>query len=254
MLVFHGWGMNSNVWGPVREQLESDFEVSWLDLPGHGINRDICADSLDEIIELIVPLVSEPTHLMGWSLGGIIAQGVLQNLAKHHQEIYIKSMTLVASTPRFSQADDWPNAMNQDVLVQFASNLQNDLEGTIKRFIALQFMGSRTSDGSSTQIQRNLSTEILNNLPQTDALITGLKILQNADLRSGLCNIEPDVPQHWIFGARDRLIPVEVADDLKSLCPDDQMTIFEDAGHAPFMTHPQEFVQSVTDFIFKNTK
>ena len=255
LVILHGWGMNSAVWESVRPELESRYRVSWVDLPGHGKNQTIAANSMDEIIDYIVPHIPNGAHLMGWSLGGLVIQAIAEKLSKADPE-KIKSITLVASTPRFSQAkgcqqiDSWQHAMSEDVLNTFSKNLNQDIEGTLKRFIALQFMGIKDSKpiqralinslekwgGASTPLSRTVHLEALN---------TGLELLKHSDFRSA----SHKVPMHWVLAERDRLIPKEVINDLKSLRPDDQITLLENAGHAPFMTHPKAFIKSVVPFI-----
>lgn len=256
LLVLHGWGMNSTVWQPVKRQLEQNFTVSFIDLPGHGENKTVTATSLEQIVEVILSRFFKPStqvHLLGWSLGGIVAQAIALQIPEQ-----IKSLTMVASTPRFSQwlnskepNKNWQHAMPKTVLEQFSGNLNKDIEGTIKRFIALQFMGSKTSAETSTkQMQRALTASVLNELPTSDALKTGLDILMHTDLRQLQLQVQvQSLQRHWILGQRDRLVPIKVSEDLKRIYPDDQITIFNDAGHAPFMTHPQQFVQTLVDFI-----
>jgi pimeloyl-ACP methyl ester carboxylesterase len=52
-----------------------------------------------------------------------------------------------------------------------------------------------------------------------------------------------------MLAARDRLIPKEVINDLKLIRPDDQITLLENVGHAPFMTQPETFLESLIPFI-----
>lgn len=273
LVVLHGWGMNSSVWQRVRPALEASFNVIWLDLPGHGENTLIKASSLEQIVAFILPKIPDGAHLMGWSLGGLLAQAIAQQAP-----FKIKTLTLVASTPRFSQAENWHHAMSQSVLNTFAKNLQNDPEATLKRFIALQFMGVK----DTKKIQQELINDVL--LRQSwsqgqnqqvimrdriilkkqnekslkkggdgydgynyylDALKLGLDILTHADFRQDkIC-----IPQHWIFAKKDRLVPAEVINDLKLMRTDAQITLLENAGHAPFMTHPDEFTVSVLSFL-----
>ena len=258
LIVLHGWGMNSAVWKPVRVKLESQFCVSWIDLPGHGENSCVEAGSLDEIVDLIIPEIPENAHLMGWSLGGLIIQAIALRIPEK-----IKSMTLVASTPRFSQTENWKNAMSQEVLSNFADSLSENIEATIKRFIALQFMGIK----EAKTIQRELTQNILTNLHKKakkggcvlrlrsaellstqHALILGLDILRYSDFR----NNRQAIPQHWVLAERDRLIPKELINDLKLIRPDAQITLLENTGHAPFMTHPNQFLESIVPFIKSN--
>ncbi len=236
LLVLHGWGMNSSVWQAVKASLQTGYAVTWVDLPGHGLNRDIEANSLDEIINLILPLIKHKTHLLGWSLGGLIAQAMVQTSPQQ-----IRSLTLVASTPRFSRGKDWQHAMGHQVLDQFAQQLAQDLTGTMKRFVALQFMGIK----KSKDLQRRLVQSILQNPTRYSALTLGLKLLKKCDFRKN----KTVVPQHWVLGGRDRLVPVAVKEDLQKLYPTDQISIIKDAGHAPFMTHPDEFMSLMNGFL-----
>lgn len=283
--LLHGWGMNSQVWTPILQALEERFQVICVDLPGHGINQSYEAQSLDEIVETIMPLLPQNTHLVGWSLGGLVAQAIAQSAQNT-----IQSLRLVACTPRFSQyisqtpqasqEDDkqWLNAMSLDTLDQFSQNLQMDFEGTLKRFIALQFMGVKgakkiqsemieslfdisnydqdksaaspnSGDIIELSVSKNETASSLKRgggvfLPSKNALDVGLSILKTADMRFKRIN----TPTQWIFGGRDRLIPKAVINDLKSLRPDDQITLLDEAGHAPFMTHPDEFLNTLLPF------
>ncbi|MEZ5449426.1 MAG: hypothetical protein R3E89_10730 [Thiolinea sp.] len=59
LLVLHGWGMNRLVWEPVRAALEQQARVTWVDLPGHGANRDLQLGSLQQAVAQLMPLVPE---------------------------------------------------------------------------------------------------------------------------------------------------------------------------------------------------
>ncbi len=258
LVMIHGWGMNSGAWESVRPALETDYFMHWIDLPGYGENRNISANNMDDIVSLITPNIPDEAHLIGWSLGGLIAQAIAEEAYKSHFD-KIKSLTLVASSPKFSQSDDWEHAISTEVLNNFSKNLQDDIEGTLKRFVALQFMGIKDSKA----FQKALINEILadtnyksgkkgggglknkQNNTCFDALNLGLDILMHADYR----NNRHTIPQHWILADRDRLIPPLVIKDLKLLRANDQITLLDNAGHAPFMTQPEEFLASVIPFI-----
>lgn len=240
LLVLHGWGMNSFVWQMIADDLERNFQVIWLDLPGHGDNHPVQANNLEEIIALILPVLTQPMHIMGWSLGGLIAQGIV-----HQRPDLIKRMVMVASTPKFSQTELWQNAMPQESLYAFSKGLLKDTQGTIKRFIALQFMGVK----GSPLIQRELRQAVLENLPNEKALQVGLTLLQQLDFR----DLQMKQEQLWILGGKDRLIPVAMEHDLRFLYPNAKIERMESAGHAPFMTHPQPFIECVINFLMMKT-
>ncbi len=238
LLVLHGWGMNSSAWQAITMPFEQHFRVTWVDLPGHGDNYAVHANNLSEIVALILPLITQTTHIMGWSLGGLIAQEIIRQ-----QPHLIKRVVMVASTPRFSQSERWHHAMPNEVLSTFSNHLINDIKATIKRFIALQFMHVK----GSQIIQRTLRAHILENMANRKALTVGLKILQQQDF----LDIKIAQQQLWLLGEKDRLIPVEMKNDLQILQPNATIETIGEAGHAPFMTHPQTFIDIVLPFLIK---
>ena len=257
--MIHGWGMNSGVWKSLRPALEADYFMHWVDLPGYGVNSNVIANSMEEIIGLILPTIPDNAHLLGWSLGGLVAQAIADEIDQNNHPHTLKSLTLVASSPKFSQSDSWKHAISHNVLTNFSNNLQDDIQGTLKRFVALQFMGIK----GAKELQRTLIDEILintsnyksgkkgggdkinTNTPHYHALNLGLEILKGADYRKA----SHQIPKHWILAGKDRLIPPAVINDLKFLCSDDQITLLDNAGHAPFMTHPEEFIASMIPFL-----
>ncbi len=258
LLMLHGWGMNSGAWEAIRPALERKYFIHWVDLPGYGDNTSIVATNMDDVVNLVIPHIPENTHIVAWSLGGLVAQAIIKKVSKNSTAM-IKSLTLVASSPKFSQSDDWEHAISHEILDGFSKNLQEDSEATLKRFVALQFMGVK----GSKALQKALINEILaenkyksskkggggynKNTENThfEALNLGLDILKHADYR----NNRHKIPQHWILGDKDRLIPPLLINDLNLLRPDDQITLLENTGHAPFMTHPEEFLACMNPFI-----
>ncbi len=284
LVMIHGWGMNSGAWASVRPALEAEYFLHWVDLPGYGINSDIHANSMRNIVDLLCPFIPNDAHLIAWSLGGLVAQALAEKL-QDTQANKLKSITLVASSLKFSQSDDWKQAISMEILNNFSKDLKEDSKGTLKRFVALQFMGIKgTKDlqrtliddilASSTAIKPNWAkldsigmkkkkhplskgqdyktsknrgggNDITHKSPHFQALTLGLDILTHADYRKTSYN----VPQHWIFADKDRLIPPSVINDLKLLRPDDQITLLENAGHAPFMTQAEDFLTCMSPFI-----
>ena len=171
LMLIHGWGMNSQVWEPIRAELEAHYHIVWVDLPGHGFNKHIKAESFENMVELVSNHTPENTHIIAWSLGGLVAQSLLHRIPER-----IKSMTLVASTLRFSQSKegDWPHAMSHEVLQRFAQNLKQDTEKTLKGFIALQFIGVENAKQAQDQLINRLLYQSLVSNQNDTGLDTGL--------------------------------------------------------------------------------
>ncbi len=235
LVVLHGWGMNQSVWQPVRAQLEARARVSWLDLPGHGHSLSVRMGRLDEVVEQLAAHIPEHALIMGWSLGGLVAQALA-----HAYPNKVAGLVLVASTPRFVAGDTWAHGLADPVLTGFASDLQQDYAATVKRFFALQFMGVR-SDPLAVHALRDA---VLAHPAALQALEDGLEILRTADFRQHLVQ----QPCLWLLGRLDKLIPTSVAVGLRELGYH-RVEVLPKAAHVPFVTHPDEFMALVGRFM-----
>ncbi len=234
LLLLHGWGMNASLWRPLLERLTEAFRVTCVDLPGHGRSPfDTAWSDLQTWAQVVLEVAPSRAIWLGWSLGGLVMQQAAQM-----QPQRISALLGVATSPCFMQRADWQTAMQAIVLQQFARDLLEDSTATLGRFLALQVQGS---EQRSRLLRRLREWMRQSPLPQPVALQTGLSILQYSDLRQ--CLASRPQPMSWILGARDTLVPVVLADELKRLAPADQVYVIESAAHAPFLSHPENFMQ-----------
>ena len=155
----------------------------------------------------------------------------------------VKRLLLVATSLRFCQASDWPDAMAPEVLQGFAANLQDDHRQTLQRFLALQVTG----EPQARQTLRELKQRVFEqDEPETIALRSGLNILSSADLRP--MAEELDLPVLLIGGEKDRLVSPRALERVAALLPDARVEIMPDCGHAPFVSRPDNFVRRVKTF------
>ena len=163
--------------------------------------------------------------LLGWSLGGLLALGI----ALQHPEL-LEGLVLVSSSPAFCQRPDWSPAIPAATLEDFAQRLREDPQGTRRRFLALQVLndpqGRRALEGLSAWP-----------MPDQTCLADGLRLLQEVDLRSQLRRLP--MPVHIVHGRQDRIVPVGANEYLHQHLTGSRFTLLEQAGHAPFLSHPQ---------------
>ncbi len=231
----HGWAMNSSVWDECISRLPDWIKVVVVDLPGHGTMADVQADSLDDYVQTLVPLVQQPVMWVGWSLGGLV---VLRLTELYPQRV--ASALLVATNPCFVRRPDWPCAVEKKIFDQFASDLSQDQQKTIRRFLALQVKGLP----DAMKVVRQLQTSIQSRGQATaQALNSGLKVLLETDLRQTIKLIER--PLHWSLGGKDSLVPVELAQVLKQDYAQDNVLMNTQASHAPFISHDDDFIKQL---------
>ncbi len=240
LLLIHGWGMHGGMWGDVPEKLAQHFPVMAVDLPGHGLSTGGKQHfALDAIVDALSEQFRGPLTLCGWSLGGQIAmRWAMREPAK------IKRLVLVSSTPCFAERNDWPFAMPQQTLLQFAADLEKNHAATLRRFLGLQVRGSEGERELLATLRTSLASH---GEPNPDALRGGLEILRDLDLRDALPKIKQ--PTLVIAGERDRLTPPQASHYLAQAMPNAHVVEIKGAAHAPFLSHREEFEKLVLDFM-----
>ena len=239
LLLIHGWGMHGGMWGSVAEKLAQYFPVLAVDLPGHGQSAAMAHYDLDTVVDSLSTQFREPLNVCGWSLGGQVA---LRWAMRHPQQV--QRLVLVASTPCFVRLDDWRYALSAEILEEFAVNLQQNYALTLKRFLSLQMRGSEQEREILAILRDALFSR---GKPDLTTLQAGLEILRTSDLRAAL----PEVQQTTLVlaGERDTLIPLQATQYLAQQMPNAELVKIKGAAHAPFLSHPEEFVSHVVKFL-----
>ncbi len=229
VVLVHGWAMHGGVFTQLVEALAPHCRVHCVDLPGHG-HSDGCLTTPAALADILCAIVDRPAAWLGWSLGALAVLA----LARRHPRC-VRALILVAGTPRFLRASDWPHALEPAVLEGFARELATDTARVLERFLTLQLRGV----AGATVLLKRLRAVLASAPPaRPEALAAGLAWLAGSDLRAAFAGL--DVPVSVVLGERDLIVPAAVADDLARLHPVASLTTLEGAGHAPFFTHVHE--------------
>lgn len=238
LLMIHGWAMNLRVMADFAQFLASDFEVVLVDLPGHGHSPDQGRWTLDSVVDQIAALIHKPVICLGWSLGGLLA---LRLAARYPDKV--SRIIMMAASPRFVQAEDWPDAQADAVFQKFSSDLQQDVKSTLLRFLLLQSHGLQQMKQTVNLLKQGLDE---GGEASFSGLESGLDALRHADLRSDLQQVS--CPVHMLLGDRDRLIPASVLAQAQGINPNLTGQVLQGASHQPFISHPELSRQAVVDF------
>lgn len=81
VMLIHGVGADGTSWDQIAPALAADFRVLRLDLRGHGRSGHIetplsLDDFVQDVIDVLAACAVPATHIVGFSLGGMIAQGI----------------------------------------------------------------------------------------------------------------------------------------------------------------------------------
>ncbi len=235
VVCLHGWAMSSVVWQPLLDKLPLQRSVSCPDLPGHGLAAPLANMDLDSIAAHLAAGVKRPAIWIGWSLGAIIAV----HIARRYPD-KVSGLVLLANTPRFVADEDWPFAVDEKIFSDFGHDLAQDYERTLRRFMALQVLGTRAGNNMKAcirQLQKRLTP------PDPAALEQGLNILLHTDQRDDYRQL--DIPVSCILGGKDTLVPAAAASAIDKLNERIEVHCIDDAGHAPLLSHSERIAQLV---------
>jgi len=246
IVMIHGWGMHTGIWRPFVESLARHCRVTCVDLPGHGRSGKISVFDLEHLGSTLLAAVGEdPACWLGWSLGATVALDIASRFPER-----VDRLILLAGNPRFTRTHDaadspehWPG-VSPRILDAFASQLTEDAQQTLLRFLALQVH----SLPDTKALLKTLKTAVFEcGPPDIESLLQGLHILKEADLRPALAAL--DRPISAIVGGRDTLVPHAVGAHLQHLQPIVQLHLLEKSGHVPFLTHQEQLIAIISAFM-----
>ena len=255
LVLLHGWGMHSGLWGPVLPRLAARFRVHAVDLPGHGHNASkalnaskahnasTAISTLPAMVAAVAATMAErrddqeaPLTVLGWSLGALVA---LQWALASGGEV--SRLILVGATPRFVAGPDWPHGMDHATLRRFGDEMRVAHKLTLQRFLTLQLQGSDDGGATLSMMRRAL---FVRGEPDASALAQGLDLLAGTDLRDVVTRLRQ--PALVIAGDRDTMTPLAASRWLAEALPAGNLAVIPGAGHVPFWSHPDAFMSAVS--------
>jgi len=237
IIFLHGWGQSVQIWHQQTQYFSPLTRSYAINLPGHGGSADMQAElwlhHLQQEIQHHIHTHHQPTILVGWSLGGQMALRIQQKLEG------LSGLVLVSTTPRFRQHNDWVHGCSHDVWQGFSQAASEQNPKLMQRFFQMMLHG----DKLERRAIQNIAKQAINKVypPSPQALQAGLHFLSTLDLRDKIKAVQ--LPSLVIHGAQDVIVPVAAGQYLAQKIPHAELQIFEDCGHAPFLTHHVAFNQ-----------
>ncbi len=238
LILLHGWAMHGGIFAPLLPHLQRHFKVRCINLPGHGSQHDSTLPlEFSAFWQGLLPTLERPVYVLGWSLGGLFALHGALRFPEH-----LCGLILMNASPSFVARSDWPQGMPATVFRQFAADLAQDYDGTLRRFFMLEAQGSEHLRADLRRLQAN-AFEF--GRPDPEVLRQGLYLLESTDLRAQLPQLH--VPSLWLAGRRDRLVNPAAMQAAAELAGGD-FHCDEHGGHAPFLTHPEAAANAIRMF------
>jgi pimeloyl-[acyl-carrier protein] methyl ester esterase len=240
LFLVHGWCLHSGVWSGILPELAPSYRVTTVDLPGHGRSHELSMPAtLTELAQMLLEVAPPNATWLGWSLGGLACLRAAVDFPRR-----LRALVLVSTTPRFISAADWSQAMPLEQLQSLVTELREDYQKTVQRFLALQVRGDAAAQATLRRLRAVLFAA---GEPSPSSLERGLMLLRDSDLRAELPYIQ--IPALIITGDYDRLIPVQAGEFLAAAMHGAQFKVFPKTAHAPFFSSPVAFISSLKQFL-----
>ncbi|MDM3870712.1 malonyl-ACP O-methyltransferase BioC [Porticoccus sp. W117] len=236
LVMLHGWGADSSIFAEFAQSLAQQRPVILVDLPGFGGSQQWLQVGLDELLEILASQLPPQCHMLGWSLGGMVATAFCARFPER-----VGKLATLASNARFVASSEWPKAMEASTFQQFCQFFEQSPQACLKQFIGLESQG----DSQQRQLLKTLrpfaQVDTNSNWQQTLAL---LGQLDNRDALAAL-----SIPGLHLFGENDALVPVTAVADIDALNSGQQVMVIEGAGHAMHLSVPQRVIEAVEQFL-----
>lgn len=256
-LLIHGFTNDAHIWDSLAQKLQPQHNVIAVDLRGHG-DSDWDSEAkythpqlLEDVYQLIASQAFSHWHIIGHSLGARIATLMLAR-----KQFQAKSFTLIDTGPEVRTVgvkkvrDD-----AQNTPIEFAS-----VEHFFSYLSGIYLLGETTRIRAMAQygLKKNSANKLI---PKTDPAFTAA--LWQADAEEGGDNLRyPLTEELWLAlsqissstlilkGQASAILAKEVAEKMAyQVMPNAELKIINRAGHALMVDNPEEFEETVCQFI-----
>jgi pimeloyl-ACP methyl ester carboxylesterase len=250
LLLIHGIGDSSATWEALVPALAEHFTVIVPDLLGHGASDAPRADYTlaayaNGMRDLLAYLGIERATVVGHSLGGGIAmQFAYQYPQVCERLVLVSSGGAGADVHRALRLAALPGA---ERVMPLLTTAPVRIAGRLASR-ALGVLGLAGLDADEV-------VRTLDSLPDRASRSAFCRTLRSVvDGRGQLvtmldrCYLVADVPTMLVWGAQDRVVPVEHAYAAAAAMPGARMEVFPGAAHFPHHADPNRFLAALLDF------
>lgn len=238
LVLVHGLGYARWGWGPVADPLAARFDTVLLDNRGIGESDAppgpyTAAEMAADVLGVMDEAGIERGHVLGTSLGGMIAQEIALEAPER-----VEKLVLVCTTPGGPNAAPMPEqtvrlmaeAATLEPLVALRRFVENALapdppDGIVEQILAHRVETAQSLGAWLAQAAAGMTFDAWDRLP------------------------ELDVPTLVLHGTVDVVVDARNADLLASRIHGARVELFPGCGHLLFWEEPERFVRVVGEFL-----
>lgn len=237
VVLLHSAGLDLTYWDAQIAALRTDYDIFAIDLPGHGRSAGVAQDwvggnVLQSLESAIDAAGCRPIHLVGLSLGGMLAQ---QFAAAHPDRL--ASLTLIDTAASFTQA-------GREAMRARAQTAREGGMSTILDSLTGHWFTAATLRDRPDLVDRAINT-LLTRDPSVHAaiweFIATFEALDQLPLIS--------CPTLVLVGEHDSSSPVSSARQLRDGIPDARLRVIPDTAHLSVLEKPALVTEHLKAFL-----
>jgi 3-oxoadipate enol-lactonase len=241
VLFIHGLGYDRHGWGPAPETLAERFRVITFDNrgvgesdtpPGPYSTSEMAADAAAVLSDVGV----ERAHVVGTSLGGLIAQELALRTPQR-----VLTLVLSSTTPGGTSAFPMPQRGAERFAAFAEDPSPENLFGLIENSL------SAATVASSPELVEEIYAYRLAHPPRLDAWLA--QAAAGAEFSSLAALATLDRPTLVTHGVDDNVVDYRNGELIAQAVPGAELVLVPDAGHLCFWERPDAFVGAIASFL-----
>lgn len=252
IILVHGLGYSGlRDWSDVIPQLESEYHIIALDLPGFGesdpTSLQLAPRRYAQLLKWLIPqFSSQKVILIGHSMGAAISLRFASQFPEMverlvmvdtagvlHRSVFVRYMTQMPDRyewlARYQQQFDFV-----DTAVSRFNRFIDRVSGSVLNRL------DRLPDPTQVLLQNEYAQQyVYKDRPTLNAALG----LINEDFSEAIDSLV--VPTHIIWGEFDRVAPLRTGEILQSQIIHAELNVIHEAGHVPMKDKPAEFMRKL---------
>lgn len=237
IVLVHGFLESMQVWDDFEDELDKEFRVIRIDLPGHGKSSvldethtmEMFAEEIKNILEIVEV---KKILLVGHSMGGYASLAFAE---KYPQ--YLKGLVLFHS---HAAADSHEVTAKRDILIKA---VENDHLGFIKSFIPELFAPEKLQ--SCKKEVEQITKQALKT--PKEGVLAAIRGMRDRKDRVAIMQ-KLNIPVLYIVGKHDIKVPADILESQVDNSDNAVAVVLEDCGHMGFVEDKEETLAIIRDF------
>ncbi|MGN0920426.1 MAG: alpha/beta fold hydrolase [Cellvibrio sp.] len=233
IVLIPGFACSGQLMQPLADALLPFGRVKILELPAIGDTPAAEPLSLASLMRYLDEQILEPSLLIGWSLGGMLAACFAQ---RHPHKV--KALVTLATNASFVKRGAYAAAMDVETNFAFNREFESNAIATLTRFYGLMVQG----DSRARYWLKYLRDQSISINPHWQTYLTLLSQLDNREILKGF-----DKPCLHLLAEKDALVPKSAAVALRHLNPSHEVRLLLGCAHHFPLSAPYLIVKQMQD-------